>query len=63
MANSWNQTEMRNTRVLLVDDQESVRNAAYSVLESGGYDVVAASNGPDGIEHLSPIRYIPLSFS
>lgn len=49
MVNSHGQAEMRYARVLLVDDQESVRNAVYSVLEGGGYDVLAASNGPDGL--------------
>ncbi len=36
-------------RVLLVDDQNSVRNALYALLESDGYEVLAASNGPDGV--------------
>ncbi len=49
MASSRHPAGMRSTRVLLVDDQESVRNAVYSVLESGGYDVLAASNGRDGL--------------
>ena len=40
---------MRSTRVLLVDDQDCVRNTLYSLLESDGYDVLAASTGPDGL--------------
>lgn len=40
---------MPSKRVLLVDDQNSVRNALYTLLESDGYEVLAASNGLDGL--------------
>lgn len=43
-----NRSEMRS-RVLLVDDENSVRDALYTLLESDGYEVLAASNGPDGL--------------
>jgi CheY-like chemotaxis protein len=36
-------------RILLVDDENSVRDSLYVLLESGGYEVLAASNGPDGL--------------
>jgi len=36
-------------RVLLVDDDDAVRDALYMLLESDGYQVLAASNGPDGL--------------
>jgi CheY-like chemotaxis protein len=36
-------------RVLLVDDEDSVRDSLYSLLERSGYDVLAASNGLDGL--------------
>jgi CheY-like chemotaxis protein len=36
-------------RLLLVDDQDSVRNSLYNLLEGDGYEVLAASNGPDGL--------------
>ena len=36
-------------RILLVDDDHSVRNSLYALLESAGYEVLAASNGPDGL--------------
>jgi CheY-like chemotaxis protein len=36
-------------RVLLVDDDPSVRGFLYSVLEGAGYEVLAANNGPDGL--------------
>jgi len=37
------------TRILLVDDDAAVRNALYALLEGGGYEVLAADNGPDGL--------------
>lgn len=37
------------SRVLLVDDDNSVRDSLYTVLENAGYEVLAASNGPDGL--------------
>ena len=36
-------------RLLLVDDKDSVRNSLYDLLESDGYEVLAASNGADGL--------------
>lgn len=37
------------SRILIVDDENSVRDSLYAVLESAGYEVLAASNGPDGL--------------
>jgi CheY-like chemotaxis protein len=48
MNNSRGQGDMRS-RILLVDDQNSVRDSLYTILESDGYEVLAASNGPDGL--------------
>jgi len=36
-------------RILLVDDENAVRNSLYELLESNGYEVLAASNGRDGL--------------
>jgi CheY-like chemotaxis protein len=36
-------------RVLVVDDEETLRHSLYRNLESGGYDVLAASNGADAL--------------
>ena len=37
-------------RILVVDDEESMRNFVECVLESAGYEVVGASSGPDALE-------------
>jgi len=36
-------------RILLVDDDNSIRDSLYTLLENAGYEVLAASNGPDGL--------------
>jgi CheY-like chemotaxis protein len=36
-------------RVLLVDDDNSVRDCVYTLLESVGYEVLSANNGLDGL--------------
>jgi CheY-like chemotaxis protein len=38
-------------RILLVDDEDLVRNATVRMLEQLGYEVDAVSNGPDAVEH------------
>ena len=52
---------MTNTRgqILLVDDDDLVLASLYRLLENNGYEVLAASNGPDGLimfrESMRPI--------
>lgn len=48
MLDSRDRSEIR-PRLLLVDDQDAVRNSLYTLLERDGYDVLAASNGADGL--------------
>jgi CheY-like chemotaxis protein len=48
MTNTQVKCEVRS-RILLVDDETSVRDSLYTLLESDGYRVLAASNGPDGL--------------
>ena len=38
------------TTVLVVDDDESVRNVAHDMVETLGFDVLSASNGLEGLE-------------
>jgi two-component system OmpR family response regulator len=40
-----------NRRVLIVDDDESVRSALSGVIESQGYEVVTAANGREALAH------------
>src|SRR5688500_15311163 len=37
------------SRVLVVDDEESIRTFANRVLSGAGYDVVVASDGPEAL--------------
>lgn len=39
-------------RVLLVEDEEDLRDVMVYLLESGGVEVVAASNGKEGLEYV-----------
>ena len=48
MPNAHDGSNIR-PRLLLVDDEDSVRNLLYGLLESDGYEVLAARNGTDGL--------------
>jgi CheY-like chemotaxis protein len=48
MSDSHDGSDIR-PRLLLVDDKDSVRNSLYGLLESDGYEVLAASTGADGL--------------
>jgi CheY-like chemotaxis protein len=48
MINSLDLFDERR-RVLLVDDHDSIRDYVYTLLESEGYEVLAAKNGPEGL--------------
>jgi CheY-like chemotaxis protein len=48
MFNSRDLSDERR-RVLLVDDRNSARDYVYTLLESDGYEVLAARNGPEGL--------------
>ena len=37
-------------RILVVDDEESMRNFVACALDAAGYEVVGASNGPHALE-------------
>jgi two-component system, chemotaxis family, CheB/CheR fusion protein len=41
---------MRSGTVLVIDDEEVVRRSAKASLERGGYDIVVAENGTEGIQ-------------
>jgi CheY-like chemotaxis protein len=43
------ETAAEKARVLVIDDDELVREALRAVLESGGYEVLSAADGDEGI--------------
>jgi len=43
-------------RVLVVDDEESVRNLLQRTLEGAGYNVVTAANGQEALDKVSQLR-------
>ncbi|HEY8670055.1 MAG TPA: hypothetical protein VIL63_04380 [Terriglobales bacterium] len=47
MSESWSRQD--RARILLVDDEDLIRNPLYTLLENEGYEVFTASNGADGI--------------
>jgi CheY-like chemotaxis protein len=42
--------------VLVVEDDESIRNIITDVLEERGFSVIGAANGADALEHLGTAR-------
>jgi len=46
------QLESQKTRVLVVDDEEKVRDLLKRTLEHEGYEVVTAAGGPEALEQL-----------
>ena len=45
--------------VLLVEDDEELRDIVADLLEDGGYDVVPARNGKQAIDYLTNARQMP----
>jgi len=43
-------------RVLVVDDEEIVRNSLQRVLKEAGYDVVTAANGQEALDKVSQLK-------
>jgi len=43
-------------KILIVDDEESIRTVLTFVFENAGYDVVAAANGDEGLEKVFAFR-------
>jgi CheY-like chemotaxis protein len=54
-------------RVLLVDDENSIRHSLYELLETGGYEVLAASSGLEGLtifrQSLHPIELLVTDYN
>ena len=54
-------------RILLVDDEKSVRETLYTILERDGYEVLAASNGREGLnifrQSIRPIELLVTDYN
>ncbi len=51
------QEESRSARILVVDDEESIRDLLRLVLTGEGYSVVTANGGEEAIEYLEAQRF------
>lgn len=51
------QEKSRPARILVVDDEESIRDLLRLVLTGEGYSVVTANDGEEAIEHLEAQRF------
>jgi GAF domain-containing protein/CheY-like chemotaxis protein len=49
--------EVRSARILVIDDEESVRKILSQMLKAKGYEVVVASDGEEGIEKFKNERF------
>jgi len=66
MTNSPRSSDLPS-RILLVDDENSLRDSLYTLLESDGYEVLAAGNGPDGLtifrQSIRPIELLVTDYN
>ena len=66
MLDSHDRTDTR-PRLLLVDDAAVIRDSLYALLESNGYEVLAASNGTDGLricrQSIHPIELLVTDYN
>ena len=46
----------KQKRILIVDDEEIVRNSLQRVLKEAGYDVVTAANGREALDKMSQLK-------
>ena len=47
----------RKARILVIDDEEAVRNLLAEILLKGGHEVVAASSGKQGVEIFEKVEF------
>ena len=48
---------IKNMKILIIDDERAIRNSFSGILEDEGYDVDVAENGQQGIEMVEKERY------
>ncbi len=56
MSDSAEQTVQASGTILVVDDEEMLRNVAAAMLKSGGYEVILAEDGVDAIAKLEKYK-------
>jgi CheY-like chemotaxis protein/anti-sigma regulatory factor (Ser/Thr protein kinase) len=49
--------KQRKARILVIDDEEAVRNLLAEILLKGGHEVVAASSGKQGVEIFEKVAF------
>ena len=49
--------KQRKARILVIDDEEAVRNLLAEILLKGGHEVVAASSGKQGVEIFEKVEF------
>ena len=59
----WPEFALGSERILVVEDDESVREVAVDILSEQGYEIVEATNGKEATEHLSAGRSFDLLFT
>src|SRR3954453_6107060 len=47
---------MPSNRILIIDDEDDIREVASLTLEEAGFEVLTAANGPEGIERAAAER-------
>lgn len=65
MSDVW--SSENRSRILLVNDEDQIRNPIYTLLENEGYEVLTAGNGADGItifrHSIYPIKLLVTDFT
>jgi PAS domain S-box-containing protein len=57
------QTETRKLKILVVEDNDSVREVAAAMIEEMGFETITASNGHEGLKMIDEVRDIDLVLS
>ncbi len=60
-SNEENSCEMNKgtTRIMIVDDEDSIRNVLKRTLERKGYDVIECSNGKEAVDYFVKYENLP----
>jgi CheY-like chemotaxis protein len=59
LLNCDQRMSMNGKKVLVVEDNQDIRDAIKMVIEFEGYDVLTASNGKEALDLLSALKTLP----